>query len=64
MDDIDRQVAEDRLEYIRKWAASNSEPLACHAMRELLGIIDAQRDEIGLLRAELDRMEFGKENDE
>lgn len=31
----------ERLQYIRDWSKSNSEPLHCHAMRELLEIIDA-----------------------
>lgn len=39
-----RHIGADRELYIRDWAKSDSEPLACHAMRELLEEIDFLRD--------------------
>lgn len=45
-------VTPERLEYIRKWSESDSEPLHCHAMRELLEVIDWQRGMIEQLKSD------------
>lgn len=34
------RLTPERLQYIRDWSKSDSEPLHCHAMRELLEYID------------------------
>lgn len=44
----------ERMEYIRNWAASNSQPSACQAMRELLEVIDEQRDELSSVFGEIE----------
>lgn len=50
-------MTHDREQYIRDWAQSKSEPLACAAMSELLDVIDDLRRKRDIRLHALERVE-------